>query len=1511
MMMLGFGTIRRVQAALAVTDTSGARRVDMTPGPSAPRAKPRRAALWPSARCAAVLGLAVWVCLAGALPGAACAQPTIWNSFQGAGSPVELTYAIPADAPNGDGVNKLAAYLAIPNSSNPVPSHLAPVAANMWTLDTGSNGVVITADLLYNSFGISAAQLTQIKPGQIKYTSSGLTYSGFYANLDVGMYNATHAGTSAQLGATAQVPVLVATSLIDKKNVTTNFCPNPPGNCPVVGAKSLEQFGVGFGRGSGPTAGWSGLNPLLNLVSVQSGNLATMAPGYVVTPSGIVLGLNAKQLSNSLLVQLQAVPQTTPTSQTNAYAVAATKSDWQTPPMLLSITNNTSPYAAIMNGHYYGTMLVDTGITGSILTNGQAPGSGNNPSLNQALITSNSVTSMMLSLPGMTVTGGPQPGAFTYIYQGYCTTASTQGCGPKGDNYNGGNVAMMVPIYPTSSGDTQNNGYNQLNTGFADTSGSTAFLNTGINFLNYFNIVYDPVSGLIGYQPNNQPYAATSSLPVVAQMLALQGTISIPDGTSVGLPVFLYTDIGNQTTQSLVPVNVTLAASTPSGVVTFEQPIGSDSIFGCTAANCSTGVAVSQGTFIFDAVNIYAGQTTINPGATLALGAGGNIAASSGLTANGTFDISGTTAGATVTNLAGTGTVALGSWTLTVANANGGFGGVIADGGGSGGIGGGLSIAGGTQTLKGVNTYTGPTTIAPGATLALIGTGSIAASSGVTAGGVFDIAGTSAGATIASLNGGGMVNLGSQTLQISNAAGAFSGIIGGSGGLALNGGAQTLTGQNTYTGGTRITGGGTLSIESDAALGAASGALSLNNGGLLALDSFTSNRSISVGDGGGLVGAGTSSVTLAGPITGSGLLMTQGSVMLSGPVSLTSLHVVNDGETAINGRLSAATVFVTETGTLRGTGTVAASLLVNGRLAPGNSPGTLTVSAPVTLTSGSVSAFDIDGAGTGTGAGNHSRLIVTGAGNTITLGGTLAPVLRGITGSAANTYTPPLGQLFQVITAQGGVIGTYGGLAQPDGIGAGTRFDALYGTNTVTLAVTPAAYGNLGLAGIPQTANQTAIGVALDSARPTAGVAMTGPQSSLYAPLYTVPGAAIPVVLEQLAPTIYGDALMARRNSWYLVSGAIDEQLSVRRGLKGARTAQSITDPGGRTVWLAGLGQFSNVASNNTAGYSKRNWWHGSGRGRRGDARADGGCRLRLLQPKRIRQKFSIVLRRHVPVRALWQPARGHGVPRYAGRRRLFGRHGDAAAGAVWRAVFRQDEWCGERRIRPRRRTAGRRRVADRAQRHPFRRNPRARRIGRNDGRPRRDVCRQRIDWQPADAGRRARGAANCHQRRRSRGVVGTSRLAARVSRHRGNDDGVTARCRGAAVLRGERRGQPQRCGAWGSRGAGHEQPVVCLRKLHRRFAQQRQRPEHLGRNSLCVVTDRGWPGRHWPTGPPPRVPDPAPPKGGARRSDPPGRALRLSAVPPAPRPRDPAARARNRSRPGQTGRCAVRVRAC
>jgi outer membrane autotransporter protein len=112
----------------------------------------------------------------------------------------------------------------------------------------------------------------------------------------------------------------------------------------------------------------------------------------------------------------------------------------------------------------------------------------------------------------------------------------------------------------------------------------------------------------------------------------------------------------------------------------------------------------------------------------------------------------------------------------------------------------------GTLTLTANNAYTGATTIAAG-TLALTGTGSIAASSGVSDDGAFDIAATTAGASIKSLSGGGVVNLGAQTMTLTAAADTFGGVIQGTGGLTLAGGTETLTGTNTYSGNTTISAG--------------------------------------------------------------------------------------------------------------------------------------------------------------------------------------------------------------------------------------------------------------------------------------------------------------------------------------------------------------------------------------------------------------------------------------------------------------------------------------------------------------------------------------------------------------------------------------------------------------------------------------------------------------------------------------------------------------------------------
>ncbi len=230
-----------------------------------------------------------------------------------------------------------------------------------------------------------------------------------------------------------------------------------------------------------------------------------------------------------------------------------------------------------------------------------------------------------------------------------------------------------------------------------------------------------------------------------------------------------------------------------------------------------------------------------------------------------------------------------------------------------------------------------------------------------------------------------------------------------------------------------------------------------------------------------------------------------------------------------------------------------------GTLAPGNSPGTLTFAAPVVMAPGSTLSLDIDGTGTGAGAGNYSRVVVTGAGNGFTAGGTLQPVLRGITGAATNAFTPSIGQQFAVVSAEGGVQGSFAGLAQPTGLAAGTRFDALYGPSSVSLVVTPASYGNLGAAGLPQTPNQVSVGQALDVLRPAVGLRMSGLSQSLFAPLYSLPAASIPQALDQLSPSLYGDMMLSARQGFYGFSDQVSQRLGTRRAAQGE--AQGVARP--------------------------------------------------------------------------------------------------------------------------------------------------------------------------------------------------------------------------------------------------------------------------------------------------------------------------------------------------------------
>jgi outer membrane autotransporter protein len=300
------------------------------------------------------------------------------------------------------------------------------------------------------------------------------------------------------------------------------------------------------------------------------------------------------------------------------------------------------------------------------------------------------------------------------------------------------------------------------------------------------------------------------------------------------------------------------------------------------------------GTLILADANSYTGETRIL-GGTLALAGDGSIAASDtvDLEAPATLDISATNNGASVTTLLGTGTINLGTQTLTLTDGEDTFDGVI---GGTGG----LTMAGtDAETLTGINTYTGKTSVVSG-TLGLGGTGSIAASSGVAVAqsATFDIHMATAPVSIQSLSGAGEVDLGGQVLLLTNASDQFDGMVAGTGDLFVTGGTERLTGINTYTGATAVSG-GTLALRGNGSI-AASSEVVMTATGIFDISGTTAGAAVVTvgGDGNVVLGAQTLTLTnasaqLTGVISGSGgLTIAAGTETLSGANTYTGLTTI-------------------------------------------------------------------------------------------------------------------------------------------------------------------------------------------------------------------------------------------------------------------------------------------------------------------------------------------------------------------------------------------------------------------------------------------------------------------------------------------------------------------------------------------------------------------------------------------------------------------------------------------
>lgn len=345
----------------------------------------------------------------------------------------------------------------------------------------------------------------------------------------------------------------------------------------------------------------------------------------------------------------------------------------------------------------------------------------------------------------------------------------------------------------------------------------------------------------------------------------------------------------------------------------------------------------------------------------------------------------------------------------------------------------------------------------------------------------------------------------------------------------------------------------------------------------------------------------------ANDIGGTGGLIKRGAgtLQLTGFNSYQGGTAVLGGTLALNGSLGSQ-VLVGAGGTLRGTGHIGAPLTVAGQLRPGNSPGTLTVAGPVSMTAGSLFAPDIDGPGTGTGAGNHSRLLVTGPTGSFTAGGQFAPVLRGITGDASNRFVPTLGERLTVASASQGIQGSFTGLVQPAaGMPAGSRFDAIYGFSNLDLVLTPQAYANLGVLGIAQNGNQAAVGAALDAVRPAAGTRPDARIKDAFDALYSVGTPTMARTLASLSGQVYGDAVVADLAGQRLISRTIDRRLTTGGGA--GATLREVQTQGAAGVKLDARAGASAAATQPAPGEG-RLWGEALyGFGTRGhDARADG-----------------------------------------------------------------------------------------------------------------------------------------------------------------------------------------------------------------------------------------------------------------------------------------------------------------
>ncbi len=205
---------------------------------------------------------------------------------------------------------------------------------------------------------------------------------------------------------------------------------------------------------------------------------------------------------------------------------------------------------------------------------------------------------------------------------------------------------------------------------------------------------------------------------------------------------------------------------------------------------------------------------------------------------------------------------------------------------------------------------------------------------------------------------------------------------------------------------------GNVTIDQSGASGALKFTTDLSNAGSAA----QANAKTLVLQGSGS-GTGEFAGKLSDAVTGSttALSVTKngtGTWTLSGANTYTGSTTVSAGTLLINGSTSASSVINVSSGaTLGGNGTIGGALTIgaNGTLAPGNSPGNLTVNNNVTIADSGALSIQVNGATVGT---EYDRVTLTGSGSVFSLTGTNNLVM-------SLGYAPANNALFFLVDNQG------------------------------------------------------------------------------------------------------------------------------------------------------------------------------------------------------------------------------------------------------------------------------------------------------------------------------------------------------------------------------------------------------------------------------------------------------------------------------------------------------------